>query len=572
MNAMKSLYVLRSHINIVYMATMQSQQRRNLFNEHRNDKSHKGNNRSSSSSSASSSMNILFGLSLLGAGAAIATSSSSSSKALMEGLPESPSWRAGQRKDELRDYRLDEVAQHTDPTSSFWVIYREGVYDVTQFIEDHPGGEKLLLAAGSRIDPFWGFYINHNAQHVHERLEGYRIGNLHPDDVAPESDADENDPYANDPRSERSPMLLVRSEKPFCAEPPEQLLLENWLLPTELHYIRNHLPVPDVAYEDWTLTIEIEGDDTRPPLTFTIDELKENFDRVEIESTLMCIGNRVQAAKETKHVGTFYGTAIGNSRWAGVRVRDLLRAVGVSEEEADNGHFRFVHTEAYDKDPISDECYGGCVPFEKCWSSVGDALVAYEMNGAPMPRDHGAHLRLIAPGYAGVRNTKWLKKLVVSPNDGTSTWYTSDMKGAKQRIMEWTVNSYITEPLPGRVVIADEECIDVSGYAYAGGGRGIARVDVSVDNGKTWIRAQLKRPDQPLYRTWSWTHWTAEIELPEQHPGGELQICVRAIDVSFNTQPSEVIDEALIEFGAVNNAWHHVPVVLEPRELEESED
>jgi cytochrome b involved in lipid metabolism len=209
-------------------------------------------------------------------------------------VDDSPTWRAGKRIDGLRDYRLEEVAAHTDPSHSLWVMYREGVFDVTEFLPEHPGGDKLLLAAGSRIDPFWALYLNHFEEHVHERLEKYRIGNVHPDDVAPEGDADENDPYRDDPRSERSPVLRVRSPKPFCAEPPEQMLLENWFIATELHYIRNHLPVPAVTADDYTLTIEVDmrdelGDEEAPPrkqLVFTLDELKDNFPRFEVEATL----------------------------------------------------------------------------------------------------------------------------------------------------------------------------------------------------------------------------------------------------------------------------------------------
>jgi sulfite oxidase len=272
-------------------------------------------------------------------------------------------------------------------------------------------------------------------------------------------------------------------------------------------------------------------------------------------------------------VGTFYGTAVGNSRWAGVRVRDLLRAVGISDEEADASKFRFVHTEAYDEDPIAKQPYGGCVPFEKCWSSVGDAIVAYEMNGGPVPRDHGGPARLLCPGYAGVRNTKWLKKLTASPRDGESTWYTSDVKGCGQRIMEWGVNSSIVDPLPGRLIEDWEDEIEVSGWAFAGGGRAISRVEVSLDDGNTWQLAELECPDQPIYRTWSWTHWSCDLEIPEGYDKDELEICVRAMDVSFNRQPRDILNPDFIEFGVVNNSWHRVLCkVQQPREEEDDDD
>jgi sulfite oxidase len=104
------------------------------------------------------------------------------------------------------------------------VAYKEGVYDITEFVEGHPGGsDKIMQAAGGRVDPFWRLYQQHESQaFVLELLESYRVGNLHPDDRLPETAAP--DLYELDPK--RSPRLVVQSQKPFNGETPVDVLAE----------------------------------------------------------------------------------------------------------------------------------------------------------------------------------------------------------------------------------------------------------------------------------------------------------------------------------------------------------
>ena len=110
-----------------------------------------------------------------------------------------------------------------------------------------------------------------------------------------------------------------------------------------------------------------------------------------------------------------------------------------------------------------------------------------------------------------------------------------------------------------------EETVELKGYAYSGGGRRIARVEVSADGGKTWTQADLNQVDQPQYRSWAWTLWTCEVPMPKSHAGGALEVCVRAVDVSFNTQPPEILEQEFIDYGIVNNSWHRVNLNMEAR-------
>lgn len=109
-----------------------------------------------------------------------------------------------------------------------WVTFRQGVYDVTKFVSEHPGGDQILLAAGSSVEPFWLLYAVHKNPHVLEILESMRIGNLSLED-SKEAIKDMSDPYSNDPI--RHSVLKPATVKPFNAEPPPELLVQSFLTP-----------------------------------------------------------------------------------------------------------------------------------------------------------------------------------------------------------------------------------------------------------------------------------------------------------------------------------------------------
>lgn len=124
-------------------------------------------------------------------------------------------------------------------------------------------------------------------------------------------------------------------------------------------------------------------------------------------------------------------------------------------------------------------------------------------------------------------------------------------------IYELPVQSVICEPEAGSVLEDDEE-VTVKGYAWSGGGRGIVRVDLSADGGKTWHSAELSPTEQPLYKTYAWTFWEGTIPLPKDHKG-EVEIVCKAADTAYNVQPDNV--EGIWNLrGVLSNAWHRVPV------------
>jgi sulfite oxidase len=170
------------------------------------------------------------------------------------------------------------------------------------------------------VDPFWRAYPQHLEPHVQELLQRYRIGTIHPEDVALRkvSGSSTSDPYLNDPP--RSPVFITRCEKPFNGEPPAQLIADSWITPTELVFIRNHLPTPEVDPASYRL--EILGDGLRDSVKLSLSDIKTLFERVEVTTVLQCAGNRrgdmSERAKPTRGLAWGIG-AIGN-----VQVRFML--------------------------------------------------------------------------------------------------------------------------------------------------------------------------------------------------------------------------------------------------------
>ena len=114
------------------------------------------------------------------------------------------------------------MKSHSSPETGVWVTLGCEVFDITEFVDIHPGGaSKLMLAAGGPLEPFWALYAVHNQPHVREILAQYKIGELNPDDKAP-SILKTSDPYADDPI--RHSALKVNTHRPFNAEPPPELL------------------------------------------------------------------------------------------------------------------------------------------------------------------------------------------------------------------------------------------------------------------------------------------------------------------------------------------------------------
>ena len=263
--------------------------------------------------------------------------------------------------------------------------------------------------------------------------------------------------------------------------------------------------------------------------------------------------------------------AIGNAEWSGVPLSDLLKSSGIDLEGSDKKHLLF---EGMDKGP-EGTVYGASIPIELARLLKDEIIVAYEMNGADIPRDHGYPVRIIIPGVLGARQVKWLNKIYLSDEESECHWQRRDYKGFNSSIdwhnvdfdsavsiSELPVTSAICDPVEGTELEEGADEVTVRGYAWSGGGRGIIRVDVSADGGKTWHNAEINSNGQSLYKAYAWSLWEVTVPIPEGEKGAVELIC-KAVDVSYNVQPDSV--EGIWNLrGVLNNAWHRVKVTVPP--------
>lgn len=355
---------------------------------------------------------------------------------------------------------------------------------------------------------------------------------------------------------DKHPSLLVHSTNPFNAEPPLTALREHFITPRELFYVRNHGNIPEIDPKAYRLVVNgmVERE-----LELSLDTLLNDFPKRTVMATLQCAGNRRKeliAIAATPGETPWEAGAIGNAFWSGVPLKEILNAAGVKLGA------QYVAFTGADDVMRHDEHvgFGGSVPLDKGLSS--EVMLAYEMNGKPLEPIHGAPLRVLTPGYIGARSVKWLTQITVQPmpsknyfqahayqlfpphtNAETADW------NAGLQLSELVVNCVITLPQEGQTLGSE---VVVQGYAVTGGGRKIARVDVSTDGGATWTTANITQGDQ----SWAWTFWEARVQLGP----GENEIIARAFDSSSNTQPEDTRHVWNFK-GYMNNAWHRVKIV-----------
>jgi sulfite oxidase len=347
--------------------------------------------------------------------------------------------------------------------------------------------------------------------------------------------------------------LIVHEEEPFNAETGLAALAEGPLTATDAFYVRGHGEVPKVDPDGWRLRVHgaVEHE-----MELSLATLREAFRHREVTATLQCAGNRragLIAIRDISGEAPWGPGATGTATWTGVALADVLAHAGPLREAA---HVGF---EGADHCPEAEPAqrFGGSIPLEKALRP--EVLLAWEMNGEPLPHVHGAPLRVVVPGYIGARSVKWLERIEVR-----STPWQGYFQHVVYRLLPEegmpgpgkgmplglaALNADILAPRDGETVAAG--AVEVRGYAFAGGERHVARVDVSLDGGASWWQAELL---EDLGR-WAWRHWRITFDLPP----GEHEILVRAWDSSAATQPE---DEAALwnPKGYVNNARPHVRV------------
>jgi sulfite oxidase len=341
--------------------------------------------------------------------------------------------------------------------------------------------------------------------------------------------------------------LIVHEDEPFNVETCAAALAEGPVTATDAFYVRGHGPVPQI--DPAAFRLRVHGLVARE-LELSLATLREAIRARDVVATLQCAGNRragLMAVREIPGEAPWGPGATGTATWTGVALADVLALARPLDDAAHVG-FQGADLCAEAK-PV--QTFGGSVPLDKACRP--EVLLAWGMNGAPLPAVHGGPLRVVVPGYIGARSVKWLERIEVRaepwegyfqrvayrllPEDGTPG------PDAGMPLGLVALNADVLSPADGDTVPAGP--VEVRGYAFAGGERHVARVDVSVDGGQQWAQAELL---DDLGR-WAWRQWRITLELA----AGEHEIVVRAWDSSAATQPE---DEAALwnPKGYVNNA------------------
>nr|CAD7451986.1 unnamed protein product [Timema tahoe] len=311
-------------------------------------------------------------------------------------------------------FTLEELRKHTTAQSKIWISLDQGVFDITDYIEQHPEDSKILMmAAGGPLDPFLHMYPIYKEPQVLDLLTKHRIGNLTKEDA---KNIDPNDPFSHEPK--RHPAMKVVMDKPFNAEPPADILAEHYITPNELFFVRNNLPLPPPVDEK-IHKVQISGKGLKT-LNIPLNDIKTKFKKHVVTSTIHCVGLRRKEMSQHKPTESLQWDqgCIGTANWGGTRLCEFLEAAGFNKENSSVKHVIF---EGLDSDSKKRN-YCTSIPIERAIDPDCDVLLAYEMNGKPLSRDHGHPLRVIVPGVAGARQVKYLAKITLSEKEPNSQW------------------------------------------------------------------------------------------------------------------------------------------------------
>ncbi|KAI6671409.1 hypothetical protein NL676_006294 [Syzygium grande] len=377
--------------------------------------------------------------------------------------------------------------------------------------------------------------------------------------------------YSQEPP--RHPSLLINAKEPFNAEPPRSALVSSYVTPVDLFYKRNHGPIPLVDdLDSYYVTIHglIES-----PKKISMRDIWA-LPKYNVTATLQCAGNRRTAMSKIRKVrGVGWDiSAIGNAVWGGAKLADVLELVGVpkltSVTRSGGKHVEFVSVDKCKEE--NGGPYKASIPLSQATNPDADVLLAYEMNGETLNRDHGYPLRGVVPGVIGARSVKWLDSINIIAEECQGFFMQKDYKMFPPSVnwdnIDWATRKPQMD-FPVQCAICSLEDVNaiqpgkvkVSGYAASGGGRGIERVDISIDGGKNWVEASRYQKDGISYVAgdirsdkWAWVLFEATVDIPR-----DTVIVAKAVDTAANVQPENV--ETIWNLrGILNTSWHRVQV------------
>jgi DMSO/TMAO reductase YedYZ molybdopterin-dependent catalytic subunit len=332
--------------------------------------------------------------------------------------------------------------------------------------------------------------------------------------------------------------LIKRSFRPPNYETP-LADLRSQMTANEAFFVRYHLAsIPDIDPRTWRL--RIGGASANRTLELSLDDLKRDFKRVHLAAINQCSGNR--RGLFTPRAGGVQWTygAMGNALWGGVRLRDVLNRVGVKSDALE------VVLDGGDGPPLpSTPDFVKSLPVERALDA--DTLIAFEMNGEPLPHWHGAPARVVVPGWTATYWVKHVTSINVEPKAFEGFWMKSayriptgafpGVRFASQEnpqttpITEILINSLVTSHVEGDRLERGRSA-ELVGWAWDGGS-GISTVEISTDDGRSWRPAKLGEAPS----SYSWRGFRMPLDTAKP---GSLRVAVRATGRNGARQPDKL--------------------------------
>ncbi len=331
--------------------------------------------------------------------------------------------------------------------------------------------------------------------------------------------------------------LILRTDRPPQLETPLHFFRED-LTPNEAFYVRWHLEGIPASIDLESFRLDIHGCVERP-LSLSLAELRRGFEPVSLVAVNQCSGNSRSFFAPRVPGGQWRNGAMGNARWTGVRLRDLLARAGVKAGAVD------VSFGGLDRPAIS-VTPGFAKALSIDHARDGEVMVAYEMNGADLPMLNGFPVRLVVPGWYATYWVKalsrievlaekfhgfWMDKAYRIPTAPDANEAPAQLATETTPINRLSLRSLFVRPEPGERLSAGVP-YEIQGLAFDAG-TGITRVEVSTDGGSSWARARL----DPELGKYSWRRWRFRWNPPGP---GNHQLKVRALNRAGQQQSASL--------------------------------
>jgi sulfite dehydrogenase (cytochrome) subunit A len=349
--------------------------------------------------------------------------------------------------------------------------------------------------------------------------------------------------------------LILLTDRPPQLETPLSYFKQDFT-PNDAFFVRWHLSMIPTAVDLGVFRLGVEGH-VEQPLKFSLDDLRAKFEPVSMVAVNQCSGNSRRFFDPRVFGGQWGHGAMGNAKWTGVRLRDLLNQAKVKDGAQDVA-FRGLDRPAMATVPAFEKS----LAFDHCMD--GEVMIAYEMNGAPLPMLNGFPLRLIVPGWFGTYWVKALEQITVTPQKFAGYWMEKayrvpDTPGINEAPLALAAKTVPINRMLVRSIFvtpaADEKLTVGSDYPLEGlaldGGSGIKLVELTTDGGNTWFAAQL----DPELGKYSWRRWRFNWKPTGR---GSQRIMVRATNNAGQTQPATQWNRG----GYARNAIEQVKVTV----------